>query len=137
MMVQRISITPDGRTLFTADQRHQALVAVDVATLKVKGSVPLPQRGLGSGITTDGRHVLVTGMNQVNVVDIKTMKVVKSIDVPTTPQEICIRPDGQMVYVTANATKKVAAIRTSDWTVTLLDAAENNSEGMTWAAAAK
>jgi YVTN family beta-propeller protein len=138
MMVQRISISPDGRTIYTQDQRHQALAVLDTKSLKVTGSVPLPERGLGSAVTPDGHYVIAAGGDQVTIVDVKTMQVVKSIPTPKTPQEIFIRPDGQIAYVTVNNAPKVVAIRISDWTVDkLLDIGDSNSEGMAWWSAGK
>jgi len=132
MMVQRISISPDGRTVFTQDQRHQALAMLDTKTLKVSGSIPLPERGLGSAVTPDGHYVLAAGADQVSVVDIKAMQVMKNIPIPKTPQEIFIRPDGQVAYVTSNAAPQVSAINLSDWSVTPLTISERNAEGMAW-----
>lgn len=132
MMVQRISISPDGKTIFTQDQRHQALAMVDTKTFKVTGSIPLPQRGLGSAVTPDGHYVLAAGNDQVTVVDIKTKQVVKNIPIPKTPQEIFIRPDGQVAYVTSNNAMQVSAIKLSDWSVTPLSISEKNAEGMAW-----
>ncbi len=132
MMVQRISITPDGKYVFTQDQRHQALAMMDTKTLKVVGSVPLPQRGLGSNVTPDGKYALATGNDQVAVVDIKAQKVIKSIPVGRTPQEIYIRPDGKYAYVTANNSPYITAIKLDDWSTSKLDIGESNAEGMTW-----
>ena len=132
MMVQRISISPDGRTIFTQDQHYQALAMLDTKTFKVTGSIPLPQKGLGSAVTPDGKYVMAAGNDQVTVVDIKTQQVVKNIPIPKTPQEIFIRPDGQIAYVTSNAAMQVSAIRLSDWSVTPLTISESNAEGMSW-----
>jgi YVTN family beta-propeller protein len=132
MMVQRISISPDGKYVFTQDQRHQALAMLDTKNLKVVGSIALPQRGLGSNVTPDGKYALATGNDQVAVVDIKEQKVIKSIPVGKTPQEIFIRPDGKYAYVTANNAGYVTAIKLEDWTTSQLNIGETNAEGMTW-----
>ncbi len=132
MMVQRISITPDGKYVFTQDQRHQALAMLDTKSLKVVGSVPLPQRGLGSNVTPDGKYALAVGNDQVSVVDIKEQKVIKNIPVGRTPQEIFIRPDGKWAYVTANNSGYVTGIKLADWSTIQLNIGETNAEGMAW-----
>jgi YVTN family beta-propeller protein len=132
MMVQRISITPDGKYVFTQDQRHQALAMLDTKTLRVVGSVPLPQRGLGSNVTPDGKYVIAAGNDQVSVVDIKAQKIFRNIPVGRTPQEIFIRPDGKYAYVTANNSGFVTAIKLADWTTSQLNIGETNAEGMAW-----
>jgi len=62
------------------------------------------------------------------------MKVAHTVDVPRTPQEILVRPDGKMAYASCDASRKVAAIRTSDWTVDKLIEAGAGADGLAWAA---
>jgi DNA-binding beta-propeller fold protein YncE len=62
------------------------------------------------------------------------MKVMNSIDVPAAPQEVLMRPDGKIAYVSCDASHKVAAIRTSDWTVETLIDAGKGADGLAWAA---
>jgi hypothetical protein len=45
-----------------------------------------------------------------------------------------IRPDGAVAYVSCDASHKVAAIRTSDWTVEKLIDAGAGADGLAWAA---
>jgi hypothetical protein len=61
------------------------------------------------------------------------LKVAKLIDVPAAPQETLVRPDGQVAYASCDASKKVAAIRTSDWTVEKLIDAGPSADGLAWA----
>ena len=68
------------------------------------------------------------------VVDLATMKVSHTIDVPAAPQEVIIRPDGRVAYVSCDASHKIAAIRTSDWTVEKLIDAGAGADGLAWAA---
>ncbi len=105
---------------------------LDTKSMKVAADIPLPQRGLGSNVTPDGKYALATGNDQVAVVDIKQQMVIKSIPVGKTPQEIFIRPDGQYAYVTANNSSYVTAIKLSDWSTSQLNIGENNAEGMAW-----
>jgi hypothetical protein len=62
------------------------------------------------------------------------MKVSRSIDVPAAPQEVIIRPDGRLAYVSCDASHKIAAIRTADWTVEKLIDAGAGADGLAWAA---
>ena len=45
------------------------------------------------------------------------MKVAHTVDVPAAPQEALVSPDGHTAYVSCDSSHKIAAIRTSDWTV--------------------
>jgi DNA-binding beta-propeller fold protein YncE len=70
---------------------------------------------------------------QVAVVDLHAMKVARTIDVPAEPQEVLISPDGRAAYVSCDASRKVAVIRTSDWTVEKLIDAGPSADGLAWA----
>jgi DNA-binding beta-propeller fold protein YncE len=123
--------------VFTSDQTKPQLAVIDTATNKIKTWVPLPSPGYGTAPTPDG-HFLVVPMvkaNQVAIVDLHAMKVVHTIDVPKAPQEALMRPDGRVVYVSCDSSRKVAAIRTSDWTVEKLIDAGKGADGLAWAAA--
>jgi DNA-binding beta-propeller fold protein YncE len=61
------------------------------------------------------------------------MKVAHTIDVPAAPQEVLIRPDGKVAYVSCDASRKVAAISTSDWKVERLIDAGAGADGLAWA----
>ena len=72
-------------------------------------------------------------VNKVAVIDLTTMRVAHTIDVPAAPQETLVRPDGKVAYVSCDASKKIAAIRTSDWSVEKLIDAGPSTDGLAWA----
>ena len=132
---QRISITPDDKMVFTADQATPRLAAIDTATNKVKTWIPLAGTGYGTPARpiTSGCWWRFRKVGQVAVVDLATLKVVRSIDVPKAPQEILISPDDQTAYVSCNASGKVAAISLEDWSVKNLIDAGKLADGLAWA----
>jgi DNA-binding beta-propeller fold protein YncE len=134
---QRISVTPDGSMVFTADQTQPRLAVIDTATNKVKSWIALPAIGFGTTPTLDGKWLLATlpAENKIAVIDLANLKVDRTIDVPSSPQEILMRPDDQMAYVSCDNSRKVAAIRTSGWTVEKLIDAGKAVDGLAWAGA--
>jgi len=133
--VQRIALSVDDRYVFTSDQTKSQLAVIETATNKVKTWVPLPDQGYGTAPTPDGRWLVIalrTG-NHVAIVDLKAMKVAHTVEVPAVPQEVLISPDGKIAYVSCDASHKVAAIRTSDWTVDKLIDAGPSADGLAWA----
>jgi DNA-binding beta-propeller fold protein YncE len=98
--------------------------------------VPLPASGYGTAATPDGNWLVIAipGANKVGALNLKTMKLEHTVDVPAAPQEVLIRPDGAVAYVSCDASKKVAEIRISDWTVTRLIDAGPGADGLAWAA---
>jgi DNA-binding beta-propeller fold protein YncE len=133
---QRISITPDDSMVFTADQTKPQLAVIDTHNDTVKTWIPLPGLGYGTAATSDGHWLVVAvpTVNKVAVVDLQSLKVVHTIDVPKAPQEVLIGPGDRTAYVSCDSSHQVAAINTSDWTVSKLINAGKGADGLAWAA---
>jgi DNA-binding beta-propeller fold protein YncE len=133
---QRISITPDDSMVFTADQTQPRLAVIDTHTNAITHWIPLPGLGYGTASTSDGRWLVIAvpTVNKVAVVDLKSLKVEHTIDVPKAPQEVLIGPGDKFAYVSCDASHQVAAINTSDWTVSKLIEAGKGADGLAWAA---
>lgn len=114
-----LAITPDGKTLYIADQLH-AVIIVDTATNTITGSIPVGTGFPNSAVVTpDGKRLYVglAGASAVAVIDTTTNTVVGSpISIGTTPFRLAVTPDGTQLYV-AGSTKTVA-ISTATNTVT-------------------
>ncbi len=134
--LQRISISPDDRMVFTSDWTKPELDVIDTATNTVKTRITVPSSGYGAVPTSDGRWLLVASVeaNKVSVIDLKTMTLARTIDVPPTPQEILLRPDGKYAYVSCDKAQKIAVIRMSDWTVVKQMNTGNYPDGLAWVA---
>jgi len=114
--VQRISITPDDRWVFTADTEKPRLAVIDTSKNAVDRWISLPSAGYGTASTSDGKWLLVA-MPDANGV---------------APQEVLIRPDGKVAYVSCSAGHQVAAIQLSDWSVSAIPAGAD-ADGLAWA----
>jgi hypothetical protein len=134
-MVQRISLSVDDRWAFTSDQSKPQLAVIDTVTHKVKTWVDLPGTGYGTAPTPDGKWLVIAlpTVHKVGVLNLKTMKLDHTIDVPAAPQEVLVRPDGEVAYVSCDASRKVAEILTSDWSVARLIDAGAGADGLAWA----
>ena len=132
---QRISLSPDDRWVFTADQTQPRLAVIDTQTNGVRQWIEMPGIGYGSAPTPDGRWLVIAlpQTNQVAVIDLTTMKVAHTLDVPKAPQEVLVRPDGAEAYVSCDASRQVAVIDTKTWTVKKLIAAGAGADGLAWA----
>ena len=133
--VQRISISPDDKWVFTSDQTKPDLVVISTAKNAVAAHVTMPGLGYGTAATREGRWLLVAipVTNQVAVIDLKAMKVARTIDVGSKPQEILIRPDGKVAYVSCTVSGNVAAIDLSQWKVVQMITAGKGADGLGWA----
>jgi len=132
--VQRISVSADGRWVFTSDTQKPRLGVISTGTNKVERWIDLPGEGYGSAVTPNGAMVIIAipDRNSVAIVDVKTMQVVKTVGVAPNPQEVLVRPDGLVAYVSCIQTGQVAAINLSDWSVKLFDASKG-ADGLAWA----
>jgi DNA-binding beta-propeller fold protein YncE len=132
--VQRISISPDDRWVFTSDTTKPRLAVIDAGTNKVEHWVTLPGTGYGSAPSADGKWLLVAmpEAKAVAVVEVPAFRVVKTISVLAAPQEVLIRPDGKVAYVSCDRSGQVAAIQIGAWGVKLIGAGKG-VDGLAWA----
>jgi len=132
---QRISITPDDKWVFTADQTAPRLAAIDTATNKIAHWIPLEAVAYGTAPTLDGRYLLVTmpSAGKVAVVDMKAMQVVRTISTPADPEEVLMRPGGKIAYVSCVGSHQIAEVDLAMWKVTRTIQDGLNSDGIAWA----
>ncbi len=132
---QRISLSPDDRYAFTADQTQPRLAVIDTASNTLKTWIPLPAVAYGTAATHDGHWLIVTlpSIAQVAVVNLSTLRVVRTVDVVSAPQEVLVRPDDEVAYVSCDRSHKIAVIRTRDWKVEKFIEAGHGCDGLAWA----
>jgi YVTN family beta-propeller protein len=132
--IQRISITPDDRWVFTSDTEKPRLAVIDTAKATVDRWITLPSVGYGTAVTAAGNWLLVAmpQADGVAVVDLATFQVVKTVGVGKSPQEVLIRPDGKVAYVSCSANHQISAIQLSDWSVKSIEAGRG-ADGLAWA----
>jgi YVTN family beta-propeller protein len=133
---QRISISPDDKWVFTADQTKPQMAVIDTATSTVAKWIPIEGIGYGSAPTPDGRWLLValSNQNKVAVIDLNSMQVARTVEVGTYPQEVLVRPDGKSAYVSCEHANAVAEIDTTTWKVTRTIPTGKDADGLAWAA---
>jgi DNA-binding beta-propeller fold protein YncE len=135
--IQRITVSPDDKEVFTSDQTKPELDVIETATRKVAKRIPMESYGYGTAATPDGHWLLVPMMdvNKIAVIDLKTDAVVKNIDLAagTHPQEALVRPDGKVAYVSCDHSGQVAEIDVASWTVKRMIDTGKVSDGLAWA----
>lgn len=135
--VQRISITPDNRWVFTADQTAPRLAVISARSNKLVRWTPVPAIAFGTRVTLDGRWLLATlpGEDKIAVIDMRSMRVARSVNVPKAPQEILMRPDGRVAFISCDSSRNVAVLNLGNWRVEKLIRAGRNDDGLAWAPA--
>ncbi|MGH7537482.1 MAG: beta-propeller fold lactonase family protein [Gemmatimonadales bacterium] len=98
---QRLAITPDGSTLFAANESHGVnVIAIPSGTLQP--NIPLDGSGYGVALTPDGEQLYATNPTTGNVfiVDVVSRLVVKTLPVGGTPRNVSFGEDGRIALVT-------------------------------------
>ncbi len=132
--INRISISPDGLALFSADQREPRLAVVDTRDRNVSW-IDLPTRGFGTAVTPDGRHLVVAlrWESQIAVVDLASRALVSVVDVPPEPQAIAMHPDGTHAYSACDAAGEVVEVDILGASVSRVFSVGRNPDGLCWA----
>jgi YVTN family beta-propeller protein len=135
--VQRISISPDGKFVFTQDQETPRVV-IDTATNAVVRSISLPRIAFSSVITKDGRWLLAnTESGKLFVVNLDNGALTRTFDTPDvpvlpTPGEFALTPDGAQAYVSCPQGGTIEILNLKDWKLEEPIRLTKGVDGMAW-----
>ena len=92
-----IAITPDGKTLYVANQASSSVFVIEVESLEVTDTIGIPGGGapFGVAVTPDGASVYVTSAEdsgRIFVIDTGTRSVVETIRAGTSTPKRCDQP---------------------------------------------
>ncbi|MCP5002727.1 MAG: hypothetical protein GY941_02060, partial [Planctomycetes bacterium] len=125
-----VSVSPDGGTLFLANQSGHSVTFVDTRSRKVTGEVPVQVQPESTVCTQDGRTLYVCNAESdtVSIIDVGNKAVIKTIKVGDWPCSIKLSNDGSKAYVCCSGSmwnsvdiidtamnNKIGEIRTSDY----------------------
>jgi len=144
-----IDISPDGKEVWTADERDEGVWVIDVATKRVKHSFNIQTKQANRlKITPDGKRVLIVDRNgnddpdfsygpgELVVLDAAARKVIKRLPVGKLPTGLLIEPSGERAYVSVSGDVKVAIIDLKKLEITDFITTSANPkawpEGMAW-----
>jgi YVTN family beta-propeller protein len=99
--VQRISISADGRFVFTQDQTAPRIAVIDTATNKVARWIALPAKVYSSTPTPDGKLLIANAPSgKLFVIDLSTEKVIGDYPIPAAIGEIAVDATSDHAFVT-------------------------------------
>jgi DNA-binding beta-propeller fold protein YncE len=153
-IIQRISISADGRHLFTHDQQEARLAVIDLASdsgtpdraetnvdAKKSGDlqgvthwVELPDVAYASAATPDGKFLLLACPKKhlLLAIDLATLTIAKTFELPGSPVEILVRPDGGVAFVSCMAAGKIAVVDLREWQLREPIVMTPGVDGMAW-----
>jgi YVTN family beta-propeller protein len=107
-----MSVTQDGKTLFTANQVVDEIGVLDALTGAIKWSLPVGRNPSEVLSTTDGKIAYVSLRNdtKVQVVDLERQAIVSEIVVGNQPDTLLLTPDGRTLVVSLRGNPAQIAI---------------------------
>lgn len=114
--VQRISISPDGRTVYTHDQKAPRIAVIDTATNTVSKWWDVPAVVYASAPTPDGKLLIANApAGKLFVLDTASGKMVHSYDIPAALGEVLVAPDGLRAYVSCPQAGTIEILDLNTW----------------------
>ena len=125
-----ITLSPDGKTMFTANQSGHSVTIIDTKSQKILGEVPVGDQPEAAVVSLDGKTLYVCNAesDSVSVIDIAAQKVTSEIKVGDWPCSVKLSKDGKIAYVCCSGNmwnaidmidtttnKKVGSIPTTDY----------------------
>jgi YVTN family beta-propeller protein len=114
--VQRISISPDGKRVFTHDQDAPRIAVIDTATDKITNWINVPTPVYASEPTPDGRWLLTLGRDSnAYVIDLQSLKVARTLKISSGASEILVRPGADVAYLSGTGPGKIDVLDLHTW----------------------
>ena len=98
---ETFDLSPDGATLFAANEDAAQMTALDVKTGTIRGRVEVGEEPEGVTVRPDGGVVYITceGTNEVVAVDTSTLKAVARIKTGARPRAVVFTPDSATAFI--------------------------------------
>jgi DNA-binding beta-propeller fold protein YncE len=114
--VQRISISPDGHTVYTHDQKQPRIALIDTSKNAISGWWSVPEIVYSSAPTLDG-HWLVANApaGKLFVIDTSSGQVAHTYNIPAALGETIVAPDGARAYVSCPQAGTVEVLNLKTW----------------------
>jgi len=114
--VQRISISPDGRTVYTHDQQKPRIAVIDTATNTVAKWWDVPTVVYSSAPTPDGKFLISNAPSgKLFVLDTASGQVVHSYDIPAALGEVLVWPDSSKAYASCPQAGTIEILNLKTW----------------------
>jgi YVTN family beta-propeller protein len=131
-------VSPDGNEIWVANAQDATVTIIDVTSKRVAQSLPISVKGANRlKFTTDGKHVLITGLgagaeSNLVVMDVASRKEVKQINLGGGAAGILIVPDSSRAYVAVSGKDKVAVVDLKSLEVTGAVSTGRQPDGLAW-----
>ena len=113
------ALSPDGATLYVANENDNMVSIVDIAGSRVVTEIPVGTEPEGMGISPDGKVLVNTSetTNMAHFIDTATRQITENVLVGNRPRVAQFTPDGKEVWVSAEIGGTVSVIDAASHTV--------------------
>src|SRR5256884_1002049 len=130
-----ISISPDGKRVFTHDQDAPRIAVIDTATNKIANWIEVPTSVYASEPTPDGRWLVTLDRGgNAYVMDLESMKIARRLKISDGASEILIRPGGDIAYLSGTGAGKIDVLDLHTWELEKPIELTPGVDGMAWVA---
>jgi YVTN family beta-propeller protein len=132
-IVQRISMSPDGRQVFTHDQDSPIIHVIDTTTNKVSSKLEMPASVYSSQSTITGRTLVsVSPSGKLFVMNLEFNKLMASLDVPKALGEVALTSDNARAYVSCPAAGTIEVLNLNTYKLESPIALTPGVDGLEW-----
>lgn len=107
-----ISVSPDGKALYVANNLHHSVSRIDLATGQITATTPVGQRPYTAQVSRNGSTVYVTnwGESSVTVLNATDLTVRKTIPVGLHPNAVAENPATGAIYVANSDSDEISVV---------------------------
>lgn len=129
-----VRLSPDGKSMFVANQGLNGVSVLDPATLKVLAFIPTARGAHGFQISRDTKRLYVANRlaGSISVIDIATRRVVTTWKVGGTPDMMQLNWDGSRLWVSNRYNASVSVIDTRTGRLIAVIACAAEAHGLTF-----
>jgi YVTN family beta-propeller protein len=115
-VIQRVSMSPDGREVFVHDQEAPRIAVIDTAKNEITHWLDLPASVYSSTPTPDGRWLLAnSSAGKLFVWDLTAGKLARTFDIPPALGAITFSRDGATAYISCAGAGSVQVLNLATW----------------------
>ncbi len=132
-MVQRLSLSSDGKWLFTHDQDAPRIAVIDTSSNTISRWIDIPSTVYSSQPTPDGKNLVADSpKGKLFVVDLSTGALEKTYDIPAATGEVTLAPDGSHAYVSCPQGGTIEVLNLRDGKLEEPLHLSKGVDGLTW-----
>jgi YVTN family beta-propeller protein len=114
--VQRISMSPDGRNVYTHDQEKPRIAVISTGTSAISSWWTVPSIVYSSAATPDGHWLVANALaGKIFVLDASSGNLAHSYDIPAASGEVLVAPDGTRAFVSCPQAGTIEVLNLKTW----------------------